>query len=102
LSNSRDKRLLLQACPSNKRTIRVVQLLGVKNRNFFLGENWFNFGFKRLPRVYASYITGDGRNGILRVFPAIIEITDKHEYATSRPKCPTVRSKCNPRRNELS
>jgi hypothetical protein len=60
-----------------------MELFRVEYADVELAEPWLNIAFKRLPRRVPSDIARKRRDRVLRVFAAIIQITDKHDYPPS-------------------
>ena len=78
LVHTRDKLLLLDSAPALKVALRIVKVSRVQNLNTKFLEHRINAFFKEVPPCIPSHVTSQGCNGILRILPTVVEITNKH------------------------
>jgi hypothetical protein len=82
LTDTRNKGFFPQPTPSFKISIRIAQQLGVKGAHLEFGKPLFDIGLKTAPRGVASNISGKSNYWVLRVFAAVIQIANEHDYAS--------------------
>ena len=70
--------MLLNSAPTFKVALRIVKVSRVQNLNTKFLEHRINAFFKEVLSCISSYVTSQGCNGILRILPIVVEITNKH------------------------